>query len=141
MIRNHETEMEGRLSAKTLEENFKEKMRKGPGCSNFEAEAAPETVREVFFPRNIENISPGQMVILAISCNEPVSRPLKDCSFLPVVLTLHAGEEDDRLRRKEGVKALRRRQLSRMAAEALEQGPCSPPRISPTASSTAASAP
>ncbi len=29
----------GRLSAKTLEETFKEKMREGLGCSNFEAEA------------------------------------------------------------------------------------------------------
>jgi len=122
MIRNHETEIEGRLSAKTLEESFKEKMRKGLGCSNFEAEAALETVKEVFFPRNIEDIGPGQMVILAISCKEPVSRPLRDCRFLPVVLTLHAGEEDDRLRRKEGVEALRRRQLLRMATEALEQG-------------------
>lgn len=122
MIRNHETELEGRLSAKTLEENFKERIRKGLGCSNFEAEAALETVKEVFFPQNIDNVSPGQIVVLAISCKEPVSKPLKDCSFLPVVLTLHTGEEDDALRHEEGVEALRRRQLLRMAKEAVEQG-------------------
>lgn len=122
MIRNPRIEVERRLSAKTLEETFKEKMREGLGCSAFEAEAVLETVKEVFFPRNVENVSPGQMVLLAISAKEPVSKPLRDCSFLPVVLTLHAGEEDDRLRRREGVEALRRRQLARMASEALEQG-------------------
>jgi len=122
MIRKEQCERKGRLAAKTLEETFKEKMREGLGCSNFEAEAVLETVKEVFLPRQVEDVSPGQMVMLAISVKEPACKPLKDCSFLPVVLTLHAGEEDDRLRSREGVEALRRRRLSRMAGEALNQG-------------------
>ncbi|MBC7231588.1 MAG: DUF1670 domain-containing protein [Actinobacteria bacterium] len=122
MIRKEEFELKRRLSAKTLEETFKERIREGLGCSNFEAEAVLETVKEVFFPHSIEDVSPGQMVVLAISAKEPASKPLRDCSFLPVVLTLNAGEEDDLLRQREGVEALRRKQLVRMAREALEQG-------------------
>ena len=36
-----------RLSTEALENRFKEKTRKGLGCSNFEAEAVLETVKEV----------------------------------------------------------------------------------------------
>lgn len=110
-----------RLSAKTLEETFKEKIREGLGCSNFEAEAVLETVKEVFLPLKEGAISPGQLIILAISAKEPASKPLRECQYLPVVLTLHTGEDDDRLRREKGVEALRRRQLVRMAEEAMSQ--------------------
>jgi len=122
MIRNHKREAVERLSAKTLEESFKERIRRGLGCSDFEAEAVLQTVKEVFFPLQREKLRPGQLLTLAISAKEPVSKPLRECRYLPVVLTLHAGEDDDRLRRERGVEALRRRQLARMATEALEQG-------------------
>jgi hypothetical protein len=121
MIRNHEHEMEARLSAKTLEEAFKGKVREGLGCSAFEAEAVLETVKEVFSTMAPDTVSPGQLVLLAISAREPVSKPLKDCRFLKVVLTLHAGTEDDEERRSGGTGALRRKQLVRMAHEALSQ--------------------
>jgi len=122
LIRDKKAEALGRLNAKTLEETFKEKVKEGLGCSPFEAEAVLKVVREVFFPKVVEAVSPGQMVTLAISAKEPPNKPLKDCRFIPVLLTFHNGPEDDRLRREEGVEALRRRQIERMAGEALDQG-------------------
>lgn len=122
MIRDMKEEVNARLQAKTLEETFKEKVKEGLGCSNFEAEAVLESVREVFFPITFEALSPGQMVILAISSKEPPNKPLKDCSFLPIVITLHDGAGDDEARKNNGVEALRRRRLVRIAAEAVNQG-------------------
>lgn len=122
MIRDMKNEAVTRLSTKTLEETFKEKVREGLGCSAFEAEAVLDTVKEVFFPITSDAVKAGQIVLLAISAKEPVAKPLKECQFLQVVLTLHAGAEDDELRHKEGVEALRRKQMTRMAHEALSQG-------------------
>lgn len=122
MIRDHAIEVMNRLSTKTLEETFKEQVREGLGCSKFESEALLETVKEVFFPVTVDTVSPGQMVLLAISAKDPAAKPLKDCRFLPIVVTLHTGAEDDALRRQKGVEALRRQQLQRMAHEAVAQG-------------------
>ncbi len=65
------------------------------------------------------------MALTAVSADEPGHKPLAKCKMVPVVLTLYAGQEDYQYRRAHdpnGVAALRRRQINRMAQEALDQG-------------------
>jgi len=70
-----------------------------------------------------EALKPGQTVMLAIKANEPPGKPLKECQFAPIIVTLHA-PEDDQLRRQAGRQAVtrvRRAQLLRLAWEAVAQ--------------------
>jgi hypothetical protein len=62
----------------------------------------------------------------AVSADEPGHKALSQCKMVPVVLTLYAGEKDHEYRLAQegaqGTVALRRRQIVRMAQEALDQG-------------------
>lgn len=128
MIRQPEREQLNRLMAKTLDQVFIMRVKEGLGCSQFEAQALTELVREVYFPwlAQPEAIQAGQLAMTAVSAEEPGHKPLSKCKMVPVVLTLYAGEEDHEYRLgQEGAKgtvALRRRQIVRMAQEALDQG-------------------
>lgn len=60
-----------------------------------------------------------------VSADEPGHKPLKRCKRVPVILTSYAGEEDYQYRlahEPDGITALRRRQIERLAQEALDQG-------------------
>lgn len=128
MIRQTEIEQLNRLSVKTLDQVFIMRAQGGLGCSLFEAQALTDLVKEVYFPwlSQPEAIQAGQLVLTAVSADEPGHRPLARCKMTPVVLTLYAGEDDHRQRvgqkDKQGISSLRRRQLVRMAHEALDQG-------------------
>lgn len=134
MIRQPEREQLNRLTVKTLDQVFIMRVKEGLGCSRFEAEALTELVslqdpegKEVYFPwlSRPEAIQAGQLVLTAVSADEPGHKPLSQCKMVPVVLTLYAGEEDHQYRLaqgRNGVAALRRRQMARMAHEALDQG-------------------
>jgi hypothetical protein len=128
MIRQPEREQLKRLSVKTLDQVFIMRAKEGLGCSLFEAEALTELVKEVYFPwlSQPEAVQAGQLVLTAVSADEPGHRPLANCKMVPVVLTLYAGEEDHRYRLSQkgpkGTVALRQRQIARMAHEALDQG-------------------
>ena len=83
--------------------------------------------REVYCPylARPEAVQAGQLALTAVSAEEPGHKPLARCKMVPVVLTLYAGQEDYEYRRAhgpDGVAALRRRQIARMAEEALDQG-------------------
>ncbi len=127
MRRQPEREQLNRLTVKTLDQVFIMRAREGLGCSQFEAQALTDLVKEVYFPwlSRPEAIQAGQLLLTAVSADEPGHKPLSQCKMVPVVLTLYAGEEDHAYRLAQGSKgvaALRRRQMVRMAHQALDQG-------------------
>jgi hypothetical protein len=128
VIRQPEREQLNRLTAKTLDQVFAMRVKEGMGCSRFEAQALTDLVKEVYFPwlAQPEAIQAGQLAMTAVSADEPGHKPLSQCKMVPVVLTLYAGEEDHKYRISQegaqGTVALRRRQIVRMAQEALDQG-------------------
>lgn len=128
MIRQPEREQLNRLSAKTLDQVFVMRVKEGLSCSQFEAQALTDLVKDVYFPwlAQPEAIQAGQLAMTAVSADEPGHKPLSKCKMIPVVLTLYAGEEDHEYRLaqegSQGTVALRRRQIVRMAHEALDQG-------------------
>lgn len=127
MQRQPEAEQIHRLSVKTLDQVFIARAQEGLGCSSFEAQALTELVRDVYFPWLLhpEAIQVGQLALTVVSADEPGHKPLAQCKMTTVVLTLYAGEEDHQYRLAhgaDGVAALRRRQIERMAHEALDQG-------------------
>lgn len=127
MIRQPEAERLQRLSIKTLDQVFIKRAQEGLSCSLFEAQALTDLVRDVYFPylAQPEAVQAGQLALTAVSAEEPGHKPLAQCKMVPVVLTRYAGEDDYRYRRAHdpnGVAALRRRQIARMAQEALDQG-------------------
>jgi hypothetical protein len=69
-------------------------------------------------------LKPGQMMVMAICAHEPPGKPLADCQFKPIVITLHS-PEDEQLRQqltgREVIPELRRAKLARIAAEAVAQ--------------------
>jgi hypothetical protein len=127
MKRQPEREQLNRLTVKTLDQVFIMRAQEGLGCSQFEAQALTDLVKDVYFPwlSQPEVIQAGQLALTAVSADAPGHKPLSKCKMIPVVLTLYAGEEDHEYRLthgSKGVTALRRRQIERMAQEALDQG-------------------
>jgi hypothetical protein len=127
MKRQPEREQLNRLTVKTLDQVFIMRAQEGLGCSQFEAQALTDLVKDVYFPWlcQPEAIQAGQLALTAVSADAPGHKPLSKCKMVPVVLTLYAGEEDHEYRLahgSKGVTALRQRQIERMAQEALDQG-------------------
>jgi len=127
MKRQNDREQLNRLTAKTLDQVFILQAIDGLGCSQFEAQALTDLVKDVYFPwlSQPEAIQAGQLALIAVSADAPGHKPLSKCKMVPVVLTLYAGEEDHEYRLAhgfQGVPILRRRQIERMAHEALDQG-------------------
>ncbi len=95
-------------------------------CSPLEAEALIGIVKEVYFPlleeKSIENIRPGQIVVQVIDLNEPAGKPIKDCKFKNVILTIDNGQSDLEIRQEKGIPALRIERIKRVTREAFEQG-------------------
>ncbi|MCZ7362788.1 MAG: DUF1670 domain-containing protein [Candidatus Methanoperedens sp.] len=126
MKRNQEKERNDRLSFKTLDTQFKQEAMEGLNCSPLEANALVDIVKEVYFPlleeKRIENIRPGQIVVQAIDLNEPAGKPIKECSFKSVILTIDSGQNDLNIRQEKGIPALRIERIKRVTREAFEQG-------------------
>lgn len=125
MIRQTEAELEARLATKTMDQALVTQLQQEFDCSAFESRAILEVVKERYLGqlRTPSSLKPGQMVVLAIRADEPPGKPLQECQFLPIVITVHA-PEDDRLRRRAGRQAVaqvRRAQLQRVAWEAVAQ--------------------
>ncbi len=128
MVRKAEREQLDRLTVKTLDQVFIAQAKEGLNCSLFEAQALTDLIKEVYFPwlSRPEAIQAGQLVLTAVSADEPGHKRLSLCKMVPVVLTLYAGEKDYEYRvtrkGKKGISALRQRQIARMAQEAIDQG-------------------
>ncbi|GEM_PF-1480314 len=77
-IRQPEHEHLNRLTVKPLDQVFIMRAKEGPGCSQFEAEALTNLVKEVCFPwlSQPEAIRAGQLAMTAVSADEPGHKPL-----------------------------------------------------------------
>jgi hypothetical protein len=125
MIRQTQTELDARLATKTLDQALLTQLQQQFGHSPFESRAILEVVKETYLGqlRTPNALKPGQMVVLAIKADEPPGKPLKECQFVPVMVTVHT-PEDDQLRQGAGrrsVAQVRRVQVERMAWEAVAQ--------------------
>jgi len=125
MIRPTERELQERLVTKTLDQALLTQLREQFDYSAFESRAVLATVKDIYLCqlRTPSTLQPGQMVVLAIQADEPPGKPLKDCQFVPIVVTVHT-PEDDQLRQgagRQGVLRARRAQIERMAWEAVAQ--------------------
>jgi hypothetical protein len=96
----------------------------GYDCPPFVSSAILQTAKSVFSPDqcNPDILNVGQIKILGISSSEPAGKPLTDCQMKTAVVTLDAGKEDEDIRNKYGLVALRQVRLSRTAHEAWDQG-------------------
>lgn len=126
MIRQAEREKQARLERKTLDQAAIKQLIDGFSCSPFESRAILQMMRETFEQawQSPAYLKPGQMMVMAISADEPAGKPLKACQFKPVVVTVHS-PEDEQLRRqldkRRVIPELRRAKLCRIAAEAVAQ--------------------
>jgi len=125
MIRQTDQELANRLSVKSLDQALVNQLRHEFGYSPFESRAILQTVQETYLGqlRSPGQLKPGQMVTLAIKASEPPGKPLQECQFVPIVITVHKSP-DDELRRgagRQGVAQVRRTQIQRMAWEAVAQ--------------------
>lgn len=128
MIRQPDSERHARLSIKTLDQVFTRACPAGPLLFPLRSRGPHRPRgRDVYFPylSQPDAVQAGQLALTAVSAEEPGHKPLAQCKMVPLVLTLYAGEDDYHYRRAQGpsgVTALRRRQIARMAQEALDQG-------------------
>lgn len=65
----------------------------------------------------------GQIVYYAVSNKEPAGKPLKDCQYVKLILTLRC-KDDVKYREKHGLKELKLRIIKRICDEAVLQGAC-----------------
>ena len=109
-----------RLNAKTLDQMFVNMVEQGYECPPFVSNAILETAKSVFVPdqgkQDVMNV--GQVKILGIAASEPAGKPLSECEMKTAVVTLDAGKEDEEIRSKYGLAALRQARLARVTHEA-----------------------
>ena len=124
MINNTSTEKWNRLNQKQLNQQFVNEIVHGLQCSPFEARAILDTVYRVYsrYFKTSGTLKPGQILFQVISVEEGPSTHLADSKQVTVTLTLDAGEEDLRVREKQGVVGLRRHRIQRICVEAFQQG-------------------
>jgi DNA-binding CsgD family transcriptional regulator len=124
-IRNRSKEVIDRLGSKTLDARFMTEIQHGLGCSPFEGHAVLQVVKEVYFPfldQASGNAPPGKVTLIAVAADEPAGKPVADCQKQTVCLTLHRGQEDDRLISQQGPAAFRQARLLDLCQQALSQG-------------------
>nr|QNO52746.1 hypothetical protein KDAIOKAM_00015 [Methanosarcinales archaeon ANME-1 ERB6] len=113
-----------RLNAKTLDQMFVNMVEQGYECPPFVSNAILETAKSVFVQDqsnpNVMNV--GQLRVLGITVSEPAGKPLSECEMKTAVVTLDAGKEDEEIRSKYGLAALRQARLARVTHEAWDQG-------------------
>jgi hypothetical protein len=78
MKRQPEREQLNRLTVKTLDQAFIIRVKEGLGCSQFEAEALTDLVKEVYFPwlSQPEAIQASLLPMTAVSAHAPGYQPL-----------------------------------------------------------------
>ncbi len=129
MIRQPKNERQQRLARKRLEQMALQQLQEDFECSPFESRAILEVMSEIFELawQGPERLKPGQMCVLAVAADEPAGKPLADCHFKPIIVTLHCAE-DEALRQqlvgRQVIPQLRQAKLQRVAAEALAQDTC-----------------
>lgn len=124
MINNSSLRKWDRLAKKQLNQQFLNEIIQGLNCSSFEASAILETVHKVYAPyfETSGALKPGQILFQVVSTENGASIHLENCKQISVTLTLDAGEEDLKIREKEGVIGLRQYRVQRVCEEAFQQG-------------------
>ncbi len=124
MINNSSLRKWERLAKKQLNQQFLNEIIQGLNCSSFEASAILETVHKVYAPyfKTSGALKPGQILFQVVSIENGASIHLENCKQISVTLTLDAGEEDLKIREKEGVIGLRQYRIQRVCEEAFQQG-------------------
>jgi hypothetical protein len=124
MINNSSLQKWERLAQKQLNQQFVNEIIQGLQCSPFEANAILDTVYKVYgsYFETTGNLKPGQILFQVISVDASSNTHLKDSKQTTVTLTLDAGEEDLKIREKEGVVGLRRHRIQRVSHETFQQG-------------------
>lgn len=124
MINNSSLQKWERLAQKQLNQQFVNEIVDGLQCSPFEANAILDTVYKVYssYFETTGNLKPGQILFQVISIDTSSNTHLKDSKQTTVTLTLDAGEEDLKIREKEGVVGLRRHRIQRVSHETFQQG-------------------
>jgi len=96
-------QFENRISFRDSSETFVNIIANGTGCSPFEAEVIANKAHEVFRlgPYGDDStLQPGQMIWRAIDANEPPGKPLSECVFKTIRLTVHSMIEDREVKNK-----------------------------------------
>ena len=128
MIRNTAFDQQSRqqrLAAKTPDSQFCRAIEAGANIPPFVSQSILNIAREVYRldPDDLDKqLDLGQVKLLVVAADEPAGKPLKRCQKVPVLLTLDAGKQDFEVRVQQGLEALRRARLMRMAVEARDQG-------------------
>ena len=125
MIRQTQAELKARLETKTQDQALLTQLQQEFNYSPFESRAVLEVIKETYLSSLMSpsTLKPGQMVVMAIKADEPPGKPLVECQFVPIVVTVHA-PEDDELRQgagRQAVARVRRAQIERLAWEAVAQ--------------------
>jgi hypothetical protein len=125
MIRQPASELKTRLVSKGLDQTLLTQLQQEFNRSPFESRAILAVVKETYLDqlRNPGHLKPGQMITTAIKADEPPGKPLAQCQFVPIVVTVHS-LGDEQLRQgagRQAVARMRRLQIERMAWEAVAQ--------------------
>lgn len=119
------SQFEKRISLRDSSATFANLIADGTSCSKFEAGVIAEKAHEVFRlgPYGDDStLQPGQMIWRAIDAEEPPGKPLSECVFKHIRLTVHLMREDREVKNIYGASAKRGQQIMRMCSEAFEQG-------------------
>lgn len=108
-------------TVKSPEGMFKQDVIFGYGLSRVEAEALWDYVKNFVKEHYLACRFDNQIIFYAVSVKEPAGKPVKDCSLVPVKLTLYS-HTDRKVRDKLGIVALREYIAKRLAREAYKQG-------------------
>lgn len=124
MLFDKKTALLDRLRAKNLDQQFRNRIQEGMGCSPFVSEAICKVVKDVYLPviHDPGNVKPGQLLFSCLSKTNGASVPVKEAKMVTVTLTLDAGTEDMELRTAAGVTSLRQHRIVRLCNEAYSQG-------------------
>lgn len=114
-----------RLELRSSAHTFSRIISEGTNCSPFEASIITEKAQEVFqlgVYGEHRALQPGQMIWQAIDESEPPGKPLSECRFKRIRLTVLSIEEDREVLKNHGHSVKRGQQILRMTQEAVDQG-------------------
>jgi hypothetical protein len=124
LINNTSLQRWDRISAKSIDTQFKTAMQRGLNCSPFEAQIMVEKVHELYGPLfdNSTTVQPGQIQLVVVDASVPPGVPLSQAAQKLATLTLLDKEEDNQIQQRQSIPALRQHRLMRVAEEAFQQG-------------------
>jgi hypothetical protein len=124
MIIDRKAMLQGRLAAKDLDHQFRNRIEQGMGCSPFVSEAIAKVVHDVYLPvlDSQTNLKTGQMLFQCLSKRNGSTTRIVDAEQVTVVLTIDGGRVDQDVRKQKGIDGLRRFRICRVCSEAYNQG-------------------